>query len=278
MLIIPEWEGHRRGFDVSRWQGEIDFQKLGAVGFEWVAIRSSVRHNYTDPMFRTYYDGFRGLDYAVGAYHVIDPKIQVAPQMDRFRLAVGELKLDFIVLDVELPYDSVVDLRNRVFWMLRELTGWNVPVIIYTADWFWSTPIGGRVMPKNPPNDNLEADEIYASGWPLWGADYEDNDADPFDFTIGVDPLPRGWQPSDDPNAHQGPYRGKWGVWQVTSKGIVPGISTNSVDENYMTEEMFQLIKPGVLEPPIPDPIPDPDPIPVPTGTFVGTFEGEFVP
>lgn len=254
MKIIPEWAGHRRGLDVSRWQGEIDFAKVHELGvFEWVAIRASVGDYYADPMFRTYYDGFRLVGWVVGAYVVIDPKNKITGQMDKFRQAVRDLKLDFIVLDVEKPWDLAVDLRNRVFWMARELKGWNVPVIIYTADWFWSAPIGGRVMPKNPPNDDLEAHEIYASGWPGLFADYGDNDEDPFDMGDGPK-LPKGWAITEDPNAHQGPWRGKWAGWQVTSKGVVPGIPENTVDEDYMVEEMFQLIKPDVTPPPVEPP------------------------
>jgi len=262
MKILPEYAGNRRGLDVSRYQGDIDYTLVDSIGvFEFVAVRASVGDYYVDPKFDANYAGFRDLGWLVGPYVVIDPKKKIAGQMGKFRQAAGSKKFDFIALDVEKPWDSAVDLRNRVFWMARELRGWDVPVIIYTADWFWSQPIGGRVMPKNPPNDDLTNPEIYASGWPLWTASYGDNDEDPFDLT-GQPILPKGWRESSNSNAFQGPWRGKYGVWQVTSKGVVPGITENTVDENYMTEELFQLIKPDVA------PVPDPESTPGEWKTF----------
>ena len=256
MKILPPYPGHRRGLDVSRWQGEIDFALLDSIDvFEFVAIRASVGDYYIDPMFRTYYDGFRSVGWAVGAYVVIDPKNSIASQLVKFQQAVGDLKLDFIVLDVEKDWDLAVDLRNRVYWFLRALKGWDIPIIVYTADWFWSGPIGGRVMPKNPPNssDPKQDEEIVASGWPGWFASYGDNDEDPFDLA-GHPIEPRGWNETDNPDAFRGTWKG-WRVWQVTSKGVVPGITTNTVDENYMTEELFQLIRPVAPPPPPPPPI-----------------------
>ena len=247
MFIIPEWIGYRRGLDVSRWQGEIDFTTLqrGLPGFEFVAIRASIGDYYSDPMFRTYYAGFRSIGWAVGAYHVVDGTREIEGQLEKFQQTVGDSTFDFLVLDVEKKYGSKKDLRNRTFWMAKALQGWDVPVIMYTAEWYWSNPIGEHGASDDPPTGPaLTESERYASGWPLWGADYEDNDADPFDFQVGVNPLPDGWKVSTNRKHHQGKYRGKWGVWQVLDKGKVPGI-VSSVDQNYMTEELWQEIAGG---------------------------------
>lgn len=61
----------KKGIDISKWQGFIDFPKVKAAGIEFVIVRSSYRQT-VDPMFYEYVKGCRESDIPVlGIYHFL---------------------------------------------------------------------------------------------------------------------------------------------------------------------------------------------------------------
>lgn len=239
------------GIDVSHWQGSINW---GAVPdkYKWAAIKCSEGSSFKDSKFIQNYDGARASGKRVGAYHFFRANVNTGLQEANFFEALGGRVPDFAVLDVESQDGaSVVNLRNRVYWSLRFMEKLDVPVVIYTANWFWSSPIGDRVMPKDPPSGlGLEDPQIRASGWRLWVADYGANDG-----TLPPNPavLPRGWR-DDSAVSGEGPHFLGQTIRQYTSRGSVPGIAGN-VDLNTMGDDFFDVI--DGEEPPIPPPSSD---------------------
>lgn len=68
-----------RGFDVSRYSGDVDFARFKREGFDFVIIRSSVKTTL-DARFQQYVKAARAADLIVGPYHAFfddgDPKKQ----------------------------------------------------------------------------------------------------------------------------------------------------------------------------------------------------------
>jgi GH25 family lysozyme M1 (1,4-beta-N-acetylmuramidase) len=238
------------GIDISHWQSDNQAIDWGAVPekYKFAVVKCSEGATFKDWKFQENFDGGKASGRVMGAYHYHRANANTAVQEQNFYDALAGRLPDFVVLDVESQDGVTVQtLRNRVYWSLRFLEKQEVPVVVYTASWFWSDPIGGRVMPKDPPN-GLDDDKIYASGWPGWFADYGSNNGQP----NGDGPLlPVGWRDSNDPNARQGPWRGKWAMWQYTSKGVVPGIA-GGVDLNLMQDKLWD-----VINPPPPPPVGD---------------------
>ncbi|MBQ8747173.1 MAG: glycoside hydrolase family 25 protein [Clostridia bacterium] len=58
-----------RGVDVSRYQGEIDWQTLAGEGIDFAFIKATEGSSYTDPCFEENFTNARATDLAVGAYH-----------------------------------------------------------------------------------------------------------------------------------------------------------------------------------------------------------------
>jgi len=58
-----------KGIDVSKWQGEIDWNEVKSDGVEFVFIRTGYSNNYTDPYFEEYYSYAKTAGIKVGAYH-----------------------------------------------------------------------------------------------------------------------------------------------------------------------------------------------------------------
>ncbi len=58
-----------RGVDVSRYQGEIDWQTLAGEGIDFAFIKATEGSSYADPRFASNYAEARTTDLAVGAYH-----------------------------------------------------------------------------------------------------------------------------------------------------------------------------------------------------------------
>lgn len=183
-----------KGIDVSYWQGTIDWEKVKASGIEFAFLRASVGDYYTDETFYYNITEAQRMGIKVGVYHFCRADtVESARAEARFFLeALKPYKLEFpVVVDIE-------DGRQQKL-SVEELTR--------VAEVFCEEVKKAGYQPM-----------IYAS------ASWLNNKLDTkklSDYEIWV--------------AHWGTtkpaYRGSYGVWQYSCKGIVSGIK-GSVDLN----------------------------------------------
>ncbi len=247
----PEHQGIVEGLDVSHWQGNIDWDAVPKK-YKWIAMKASEGGSFKDNKFAQNFEGAKRTGRKVIAYHFHRGNAGVAFQKANWLGAIGGREIDGFALDVESQDGETVQvLRNRVYWSLRAAEELDVPVVVYTADWFWSSPLDRRILPINPPNSSDPAvdPKIIASGWDLWVASWPGGNVDR--IPTGQPVLPHGWVRKSGEIEHD------WSIWQYTSRGNVPGISGN-VDKNIMRPEYFVQLG-GADEPPPPPDDPPPD-------------------
>ena len=283
--MIPIREGRVSGIDTSRWQFNpaytpmVDYQKVADDGVKFAIVRAGVGEHYEDPKFVEQVEGFRGVGIKVAVYHVFEPdsRVGVDDQIRKLKDIIAGHEIKVVRGDFELAWKgkaTVQQLRDRVYEYLmraRDLVGTPMTVTagreenqgVYTANWWWAGPLHDSVLPKdtppygdNQPWSNDDNPLIRAAGHSLWMADYGANTGDvPARMAI----LPAGWRPQDE---GEGQFKGKYSIWQYTSKGKIAGIHAD-VDLNLMRDEVYEDLW-GEEPPPFPDPGPDPDPDPNP--------------
>jgi GH25 family lysozyme M1 (1,4-beta-N-acetylmuramidase) len=184
------------GFDVSHWQGTIDWTKVGGTERRFVFLKATDDTDYVDPTFATNRAGAHANGLAVGAYHFArpDPSSGDAVHEARHFAAVADPRPGELlpVLDIETKHHLDQDELTR--WALRwtaevrERTG--VTPLVYTSPSGWMERFG-------------DTKRLARAGSSLWVAHW------------GVsDPL----VPADDWDGHG------WVVWQHSSTGHVAGV------------------------------------------------------
>lgn len=227
------------GIDISRWQGDIQWGLLPEK-YKYVVMRASIGNYYTDPRFEDYFDAVCDKGLVTGAYHVLRGDNDVESQLARFESAMNGRKPDMLVLDCEVavaPSNNI--LKRRTYWMMKKLDErWPTPVkLYYTAKGYWDANIGATYS-------GYRFDQFL-----LWVASYGTNDGNVPD-TSRYPSIPDAWKDVSP----------QWWMWQYTSKGVVPGIPTTSVDLNGMREDFFAKLdaKKGCADD-APPPPPPPD-------------------
>ena len=193
--VLQKHDGKVVGFDVSEYQGDIDWDLVNNIedtyplGF--VFIRASVGKDRVDQQFETNWIGAKKRNIIRGAYHYYRPNESSLEQADLFIKTVSLQKGDLPpVLDIEQlpnnqPLDSLkVGLRR---WLKRIDQHYKVKPIIYTGERYYT--------------DFLKAE---FSDYPFWIANYNCNVVE---------------------------IRENWMFWQFTEKASFLGIKGN-VDLN----------------------------------------------
>ena len=128
--------------DISRHNGEIDFNVMKAAGAVGVAIRATVGDFYTDPRFYTNWDGAGEAGLFRTAYHVTRPMSGAERQLQRFKDVVGDRRPNFgsygWVSDNECTDGATVsEITDLLWYSMSELTDHaGVPAFNYTrAAW-----------------------------------------------------------------------------------------------------------------------------------------------
>ena len=109
-------DSHALGSDVSKWQGEINFELMRKRGIRYIAIRTSVGNYYLDPMRSVYYQNALANDIYPTDYHVIRPDNSVVSQMDKYFLnrPSGDTPPIWpMVLDDEIHGKSITVWKNK---------------------------------------------------------------------------------------------------------------------------------------------------------------------
>ena len=192
----------KKGIDISKWNGKIDFMQVKKSGVDFVIIREGYRKQI-DPRFLEYVEESKKAGLTVlGIYHFlytrsVDDAILEAQSAVSNAKKAG-LKPDEIIIFSDYEYDTVDDAKEAGIILTKE--DCNAHVQIFCAE-------VTRLGYKAGIYTNLDYYRHYytsetISPYPVWLADYTDGP----DFSCIVQ--------------------------QYTSKGSVPGISGN-VDMNY---------------------------------------------
>lgn len=199
----------KRIMDVSRYQGEIDWEKVRASGqidgamLRAVSTSRSFGGVYIDPAFERNYAGCRRAGIPAGAYYYTYAKTpeQAAEELARLKEALAgrtwELPVAVDVEDGTLRALCPAALSRLTADAAAAIERWGLYAMVYTYTSFADTA--------------LDMDALAA--YDIWLADY------------------RGKRP-----AH------RHGMWQYTSKGSVPGV-TGSVDLSYAYRDYPAIIR-----------------------------------
>ena len=196
--------------DVSRYQGEIDWERLaGKIGG---AMLKTVSTNYSefggiyiDPMFERNYAECKRLGIPVGAYYYIyaQDAATVQAELSKLREALAGKTFNLpIAVDVEdnklkpLSADALTDL---VIAAADAIESWGLYAMVYTYTYYSQT--------------ELNMDRL--SAYDLWIADY------------------RGTRPTR-----------KHGMWQYTSEYYMPGVPEGDglVDMSHVYKDYPSII------------------------------------
>ncbi|MBI2896880.1 MAG: hypothetical protein HYY06_25200 [Deltaproteobacteria bacterium] len=178
------------GIDVSKWQGEIDWDRVAGAGIRFAFIRATHGVDVIDEWFDENWRRAREVGIVRGAYQFYEASQDPIEQADVFIDMVGELAPGDLppVVDIESPDGNpgVAAYQDEVrTWLDRVEGALGIPPIIYTGKYYWNDRLGGT-------------DEF--SDHPLWEAWW--NDACP--------DTPSGWS--------------RWTFWQYSSTGRIAGI------------------------------------------------------
>lgn len=203
--VLSTHEDRVFGFDVSEYQGRIQWDKIGKVEdtFElsFVFIRATAGKNKVDKKFKRNWKKAKENNFICGAYHYYRPNENSLQQADNFIKTVNLAKGDFPpVLDIEkLPKTQSIDslkvgLRR---WLVKVEKHYKMKPIIYSGESYYT--------------DFLK-DEF--SDYPLWIANYNI------------------WKKKPEKD---------WLIWQFTEKGRVEGID-GTVDLNVFNDNFVKFI------------------------------------
>ncbi|MEW9823662.1 MAG: glycoside hydrolase family 25 protein [Candidatus Symbiodolus clandestinus] len=208
--IMPNSSNHSdilNGIDVSRWQGEIDWQAgANSSRVEFVIVKATEGATWQDPKFQANWQAIKhqGIP-IVGAYHFFrstsTPADQANNILNRLKQVNFNPKEDLVAIDVEnrgigtLTPSEVADSVRQLIGNLSEPVI-SSKVLIYTSPNWW--------------NSHVQDIGYGLSQQPLWVAHW----------TTAKEPrLPNGWN--------------DWKIWQYTNQGTIPGIQ-GLVDLNRM--------------------------------------------
>lgn len=194
------------GFDLSHYQGDIDWTALsanlsGKYPLRFVFIKATEGGDHSDERFLQNFEAARAHGYIRGAYHFYNPETSPVKQADFFirsvQLQPGDLPP---VLDIEKTGRKNKDnlRRDLKIWLDRVEEHYGVKPILYTSYKF--------------KNKYLN-DSVFDS-YPYWIAHYY------------VDSVR---------------YRGQWKFWQHTDVGSLPGIK-EEVDLNIFNGSLEELM------------------------------------
>ncbi len=201
----------KRGIDVSKWQGNIDWQKVKAAGIEFAILRASYgdgtsrfKNNGRDEKFEENYKGAKEAGIPVGAYHYCYARnIEEAKKEAEFFLSViaGKQFEYPVILDLEDANQkniNKVTLTDMAIAFLDTVEKAGYYAMLYSNKYWLETRLD---------YDRLKRFDIWLAQW-------------------GKEPT----------------WNGNFGIWQYTSDGSVDGIQ-GKVDMNIAYRDYPAIIK-----------------------------------
>lgn len=127
--------------DISKWQGDVDFELMKAAGVELVIMRGSIGGNGLDDRFYEYYAGARAAGLLVGVYHVVVPDQAVLDQWYNLLDVLGGRALDIpLILDCEREDgQNPSTIAACIEGLAQKVNAlWNEYPVIYTRATWWN--------------------------------------------------------------------------------------------------------------------------------------------
>ena len=193
-------ENTKIGLDVSKWQGDINFEQVKNAGVEFVFIRVGTQKGIggeyvLDPKFEQNIKGFQKVGIPVGVYFYTYADSNKSAKADA-KWVVEQLKPYKIQLPVVFDWEnwSFYQEFNKSFYNLTEMANSYFKVIEKAG-----------YKPMLYSSKNYLEKVWFKTNYPVWLAHYTD----------------------------QTTYEGDYYIWQLCSNGRIPGINGN-VDINIM--------------------------------------------
>ena len=200
---------YQAGIDVSRYQSNVNWQRVAAAGKKFVIVRIGSSNSsglYVDPYFLQNVNGAHAAGLAVGAYYYTYAKTQteVLRELDVFLNAMSGLQFEYPVY-VDVEANSLTSLgRTQLTSLVRYAMD-----ILTQRKWY-----SGWYSYTSFINSYLNPAALLPN--PLWVADYRSS--------LG--------------------YTGAYSMWQYSGSGSVNGIS-GAVDLNYSYANFLPAIQAG---------------------------------
>lgn len=152
---LEERAGTVQGFDISHYQGTVDFKAAYSSGARFVIIKATEGTTYKDPGFSSHYDGATAAKLIRGGYHFAHPDSGSGATQANFFLANGGgWTSDGItlpgMLDIEYNPSGAtcygLSAASMVSWISDFVSTYHTktgryPLIYSTNDW-WTTCTG----------------------------------------------------------------------------------------------------------------------------------------
>lgn len=182
------------GVDVSRYQGNIDWEQLEAQDVEFAFIKATEGSSYQDPCFTQNWQGVHDTAVYAGAYHFFSFESSGETQAENFIRTVGELDGDLPpVVDLEFYGDYAAnplskketrEILDDLLSALEEYYGVK-PIIYTTTKAYYQYLFGGSY-----------------SEYPLWMR-----------------------------NTYLNPFFVDWSFWQYSDQGYLEGYDGKQADQ-----------------------------------------------
>ena len=193
-------ENTKIGLDVSKWQGDIDFEKVRDAGIEFVFIRVGTQKGIggeyvLDPKFEQNIKGFQSVGIPVGIYYYSYASSNKEAKQDA-KWVISQIK----EYKIDLPV--VFDWENWSFYQEFNKSFYNLTQM---ANTYLSTIEKAGYKAMLYSSKNYLENVWFETKYPVWLAHYIEKTT----------------------------YQGDYNLWQLTANGKVPGIN-GFVDINIM--------------------------------------------
>lgn len=207
-----------KGIDISKWQGDVDWNAVAGDGVKFAFVRVSDGINSQDQYFDANWQKSRDAGIYTGAYQFFRPNQSVLGQANYLleKMGCNMSARTCPITDMDLP--PVIDvehrpsgwsktqMRNAVRTWIERVEEFGLEPVVYTGRYFW--------------RDYVDSNEW--SDHPLWLAHY----------TNSCPNIPNHW--------------GDWDFWQFTESGSIAGVN-GPTDTNQFngTMDMLRALRPG---------------------------------
>lgn len=215
-----------RGVDISKWQGDVNWNAIAGDGMSFAFVRVSDGINTKDQFFDKNWAEARDAGLYTGVYQFFRPNQNIRQQADYLLEKMGcdmtaktcpWTSMDLPpVIDVEHRPSgwSKTQMRNAIRAWIDRVEDFGVEPIVYSGRYFWRDYVGSDEWADHP----------------FWIAHYTNNCPN----------IPSHWQ--------------DWDFWQFTESGSVAGVSGGTDTNNFNGSiDMLKALRPDGADGPAPD-------------------------